>query len=68
MGNNSDTLKKEGSSPDYVYDQKHYATKVYFYDKDFENSKEAEKACYAHTSVTKEVYRDHDKNGYYYWQ
>ena len=52
----------------YVYDQKHFATRVYFYFKDYENVQVAETACYEHRkSCTSEVYADHSAKGYYFF-
>ncbi|NCD01011.1 hypothetical protein EOL94_02880 [bacterium] len=55
-----------------VYDQKHYATRVYFYFKDYENPKAAEEACYEYrNSIPKlnlrEIYADYSNKGYYFF-
>lgn len=54
-----------------VYDGKHYATRVYFYIKDYESQKAAEEACYEYrnliTGITHEVYLDHKNKGYYFF-
>jgi hypothetical protein len=54
-----------------VWDEKHFATRVYFYFKDCENEKAAETACYEHKSTIPnagtEVYRDRGNKGYYFF-
>ena len=55
-----------------VYDEKHYAVRIYFYFNDYQNEKAAETACYEYrNSDTKtslaEVYRDRRENGYYFF-
>ncbi len=70
MENTSDTSIK---NPHHnVYDEKHFATRVYFYFKDYENVKAAETACYEYrnsipNSCTKEVYADYKNEGYYFF-
>jgi len=63
----------ENKNPHYnVYDEKHYATRIYFYIKDYESQKAAEEACYEYRnslpkSSLNEVYLDHKNKGYYFF-
>jgi len=55
-----------------VYDQKHYAMRVYFYFKDYESPKAAEDACYEYRNSIpglslREVYADYRNKGYYFF-
>lgn len=69
MGSVTKDNKAKNEYPHHnVWDDKHRTTRVYFYIKEYKNEKAASQACHDHRkSVTQEVYRDWDKNGYYYF-
>ncbi len=60
-------------NPHYnVYDEKHCATKIYFYIKDYKSQKAAEEACYEYRnslpgSTLKEICLDHTNKGFFFF-